>query len=93
MTAKPHLVSLAFAGALLWSGAIAGSASASEAATTLKPPAARLGEIDVCRILFPWYQPVRRAQAEVEAARFLGGAELRFLVAAPCKRAAAPVDV
>jgi hypothetical protein len=91
MTPTLRLASFVFAGFLF--GTAADMALASEAATAMAPPAARLGEIESCRIVAPRFQPIGHARTEIEAANFLGGAKLRPLVAAPCRRPPRPFDV
>jgi hypothetical protein len=89
----PRLAALAIAGMWMWVGASARPAAASEAATAIAPPAARLGEVLTCRVLSPQFQADGEGRIAVEDARFLGGAELRSLVGAPCPHKAQPVDV
>ena len=89
----PRLASLAFAGVWLWIGAAARPAAASEAASAIAPPAARLGEALSCRILSPQFQANGPLRVTLEDVRFLGGAKLRSLVGAPCPRPSQPVDV
>lgn len=91
--AGSRLASLAFAGVWLWIGAAAPPAAAGEAVSAIAPPATRLGEALSCRILSPQYEPNGRERITLEDARFLGGAELRSLVGAPCPRPAQPEDV
>lgn len=78
-----RLAGVAFAGLLIWLGAFAAPATAAE----------RSGEIDACRIVAPSFQPSAPHRALPDAARFAGGATLRYLVAAPCPRAPSPFDV
>ena len=87
----PRLASLAFAGVWLWMGAAARPASASEAATAIAPPAARLGEALSCRIFSLQFQANGHERITLEDARFPGGAALRSLVGAPCPRPSRPV--
>jgi hypothetical protein len=89
----PRLASLAFAGVWLWIGALAHPAAASEAASAIAPPAARLGAFLSCRVVSPQFQAKGPARIRPDDVRFLGGAQLRSLVGAPCPRRWAPVDV
>jgi hypothetical protein len=91
-TIGPRLASLAVTGVWLWIGALAHPAIASEAASAIAPPAARLGAFLLCRIVSPQFQP-NHARIPLEDARFLGGAKLRSLVGAPCPRPSEPVDI
>ena len=84
---------LAFTGVWLWIGALAPPAAASEAASAIAPPAARLGEALACRLLSPQFEAKGDQRPVTEAARFVGGATLRSLVGAPCPRRARPVDL
>ncbi len=88
-----RLAAAAFAGLLLWTGALASPAAASEAATAIAAPAARAGEAEGCRIAQPNFEPSAHAKAPAEAVNFLGGAKLRFPVATPCQRQNRDIDV
>ena len=92
-TFAPRLAPLAFTGVWLWIGAIAHPAAANEAASAIAPPAARLGAFLSCRIVSPQFQANGPTRITPEDARFLGGAQLRSLVGAPCPRPSAPVDI
>jgi hypothetical protein len=92
-TIGPRLAWLAFAGASLWIGALAHPALASEAASAIAPPAARLGAFLSCRIVSPQFQGHNRMRVTPEDVRFLGGAKLRSLVGAPCPHPSEPVDL
>ncbi len=78
------LAAAAFAGLLLWTGALASPAKATEAATAIAAPAARAGEADGCRIVAPRFAPNAHARGPATEVNFLGGAKLRFPVATPC---------
>ncbi len=83
----------AFAGMALWLGAFAAPASADETASTIAPPAVRLGQSELCRVVVPMFEPVGRRRAAVATITFRGGAKVSSLVAAPCRRAAPSFDV
>jgi hypothetical protein len=85
------LIPAAF-GLISWFGGL-GPASASEAASVLPSPSARLGEIGACRVVAPNFERNSGEHARPFAVRFPGGAKLRFLVAEPCDHASQPFDV
>ena len=88
-----RLAAAAFAGFVIWFGAASAPASASEAATAIAPPNARLGEMDACRIVAPQFTPMASLRAPLDAVRFVGGAKLRFLVATPCPQVGRDFDI
>ena len=92
-TIAPRFASLAFAGVWLWIGAIAHPAAATEAASAIAPPAARLGAFLSCRIVSPQFQANGPAHLTPEDVRFIGGAQLRSLVGTPCPRPSEPIDI
>jgi hypothetical protein len=71
----------AFAGLLIWLGGLGAPATA-----------AAISDIDGCGIVSPTFEPMALRRAPLDAVRFVGGAKLRFLVAAPCPRAIPPFD-
>lgn len=86
------LIPAAFVGLMSWFGPL-GPANAAEAASALRSPAARLGELSDCRVVSPTFEPKGREYGRPFAAKFAGGAKLQFPVANSCERARRPLDV
>ncbi len=85
------LIPAAF-GLISWFGGL-GPVSASEAASVLPSPSARLGEASACRFVSPTFERKTGDRAPQLAVKFAAGAKLRSLVAEPCGHASPPLDV
>jgi len=92
MPATPRFAVVAFAGMLLWLGALATVAPA-RAGERAGAPAGRLVDTPLCGVDAPTFRAIARERPAIGSVRFPGGARFGFLVAAPCRPAARPFEV
>jgi hypothetical protein len=90
---KSPLVPAAFLGLALWLAGAGNPLAAEEAATSIAPPAVRLGAVAPCRIVLPTFEPKAPSHEAVTPTRYPGGARLSLPVAAPCPARTQALDI